>query len=207
MSEYQVLFCPFCRESFEGKKTCPEHDLALVGFADLSPDPLDPENFPEVIDETPLGLFEPTFGRGYVAAGALLIASAYLVTFLRHPTGLTGIVTQSLLKSVPSLGTPALVSLTVLFVLYRRRTPRALRSVRLLVPLLACVPPISCVWALQRIEQGMFLWPSGEQVLRVVPGLAVYVMGFASLLIFVGGLRLGVLPRAIRNRRSVGSLE
>ena len=25
-----ILFCPFCRESFEGEAVCPEHDLELV---------------------------------------------------------------------------------------------------------------------------------------------------------------------------------
>ena len=31
-SSTAVLFCPFCRESFEGETHCPEHELALVPF-------------------------------------------------------------------------------------------------------------------------------------------------------------------------------
>ena len=30
-----LLFCPFCRECFEGEAQCPEHELALVRFEDL----------------------------------------------------------------------------------------------------------------------------------------------------------------------------
>ncbi len=207
MTEHQVLFCPFCRESFEGKLACPEHELALVGFEKLGPDPLDPENLPEVIDETPLGLVEPAFGRGYVAAGAMLNAAAFLCDFLRSPNESVGIATRSLVAYAPSLWTPGLVSFTLLFTLYRRRTPRALRSVRLLVPILAFVSPIACFWAFQRIEQGVLMWPSGRQVIDTVPGTAVYLIALASALIFFGGLRFGVLPRNLRKRRSIGAFE
>ncbi len=207
MTEHQVLFCPFCRESFEGKTTCPEHELPLVGFEKLGPDPFDPENLPEVVDETPLGLVEPSFGRGYVAAGAFLNAFALVCEFLRAPGENMGIPTFALLAYVPSLWTPVLVSFTLLFTMYRRRTPRAMRSVRVLVPLLAFVSPISCWWAFRRIEQAVLMWPSGRQVIQAEPGIAVYVVALASLLIFGGGLRFGVLPKDIRNRGSVGSLE
>src|SRR5690348_17144314 len=109
MTEHQVLFCPFCRESFEGATRCPEHDLALVGFEKLGPDPFDPENMPEVIDETPLSTFDPVFGRGYVAAGAILNALAFPCDLVRAQPHAPGVSMRELCTSIPSLWTLALV--------------------------------------------------------------------------------------------------
>lgn len=207
IEHHQVLFCPFCRESFEGKVTCPEHELALVGFERLGPDPLDPENLPEMIDETPLGVVEPSFGRGIVAAAAFLNLGAFLCDFLRSPAEPRGIAMHALLNYVPSLWTPTLVSFTLLFTLYRRRTPRALRSVRVLVALLAPISPLTCWWAYRRIEQGVLMWPSGRQVIDAEMGLAGFAVALASILMLVGAVRLGVLPRGVEKRRLVGASE
>ncbi|MFT3921461.1 MAG: hypothetical protein QM778_02880 [Myxococcales bacterium] len=195
MTDNQVLFCPFCRESFEGRTTCPEHDLTLVDFAKLGPDPLEPDNMPEVIDETPLALVEPTFGRGYVAAGAFLNALALACNFVRGSSASPGVSTRDLAVTLPSLWTLGLVSFTLLFILQRRRTPRALRSVRVLVPVLAFVSPLTAAWAFHRLSEGVLVWSTGERALHPVPGLALYLIVLASALIFFGGLRLGVLPK------------
>src|SRR3954447_13256416 len=103
MTEDQVLFCPFCRESFEGRSKCPEHDLALVGFDKLGPDPFEPENMPEVVDETPLATIDPAFGRGYVAAGALLNFLSLGFEFVRASADHPGLSTRQLAVSLPSL--------------------------------------------------------------------------------------------------------
>src|SRR3954447_21659703 len=161
MSEHQVLFCPFCRESFEGRNTCPEHDLALVGFEKLGPDPLEPENMPELIDETPLATVEPSFGRGYVAAGAFVNALALGSKFVRSSATYPGITSHALARTLPSLWTLGLVSFTLLFVLHRRRTPRELRSVRLLVPVLAWISPLTVAWAFHRLQDGVLVWATG----------------------------------------------
>lgn len=200
MTEHQVLFCPFCRESFEGRNTCPEHDLALVGFEKLGPDPLEPENMPELMDETPLATVEPSFGRGYVAAGAFLNALALGCTFVKGSAAWPGVTTHALARTLPSLWTLGLVSFTLLFILQRRRTPRALRSVRVLVPILACISPITAAWAFHRLQDGVLVWATGERALDPVPGLAIYLIALASCLIFYGGFRLGVLPKPPETR-------
>jgi hypothetical protein len=200
MTEHQVLFCPFCRESFEGRTTCPEHDLVLVGFEKLGPDPFDPENMPEVIDETPLGLVEPTFGRGFVAAGAFLNALALGCNFIRGSAASPGVTTRELASTLPSLWTLGLVSFTLLFILQRRRTPRALRSVRVLVPVLAFISPLTALWALHRVNDGVLVWATGQRAVNPVPGLALYVIALATAFTLYGGLRLGVLPKRKETR-------
>jgi hypothetical protein len=200
MPHNQILFCPFCRESFEGRDTCPEHDLALVGFEKLGPDPFELENLPEVIDQTPLATVDPAFGRGWVAGGALLIALAFPCEFVRVPGLVPTPSTGQLAGNLPSLWTLALVSFTLLFILKRRNTPRALRSVRLLVPLLALVPVGTVAWVLHRLEQGIFVYATGQRIRGGQPSVAVYLIGIASLLIFFGGLRLGALPSNLKTR-------
>jgi hypothetical protein len=203
MSEDQVLFCPFCRESFEGRTACPEHDLALVSFEKLGPDPFEPENMPEVIDETPLAAIDPSFGRGYVGVGALLNGMALSCDFVRARAGHPGLSTRALAVSLPSLWTLALVSFTLLFILKRRRTPRAMRSVRVLVPVLALVSPASVAWALHRVDQGVIVWATGQRLVGAEAGSAIYVVGVASCLILWGGLRLGVLPRGLKKTTQI----
>jgi hypothetical protein len=90
---------------------------------------------------------------------------------------------------VPSLWTLLLVSFTVLFALTRRRTLRRLRSLRVLVPLLALLSPLTLGWAVARL-----IGLTGMVDLRL--GAAVYVVVGASLLLLVGGVRLGSAPAA-----------
>src|SRR5436190_1914040 len=77
VSSDAVLFCPFCRESFEGQAHCPTHDLALVPFRELGPE-LDPAR-----DQERLPLATPAFGRGLVLAGALLSLLALFLPLAR----------------------------------------------------------------------------------------------------------------------------
>jgi hypothetical protein len=196
MTEHQVLFCPFCRECFEGQSSCPEHDLALVRLEQLGPDPLDPENSPEAVDERPLATIDPRFGRGWVAGAAVLSALAFLLEFVRGVNGTEGLTTRELAILLPSLWTLPLVTFTLLFILRRRRTPRALRSVRVLVPLVSLVTPATAAWALLRLHQGAAVWATGGRVIGMDVGPAVYVTVVAGIVGVIGGVRLGVLPRS-----------
>lgn len=199
MTEHQVLFCPFCRESFEEVRACPEHDLPLVTFAELGPDPLDPQNQPEVIDTTELATWDLRFGRGYVAASALLVALAFLLEFVQG-VGTSGLTTRELAVTLPSLWTLPLVTFTLLFILRRRRTPRALRSVRVLVPLVALIAPATAAWAIYQLERGAAVWATGGRVIGMSLGPAVYVLALAACLGVWGGVRLGALPRSLSRR-------
>lgn len=189
MAEHQVLFCPFCRESFEGRGSCPDHELTLVSFDQLRPDesahePDDELDEPKAkvpVDDRPLSLLEPRYGRGVVALGALFDLLALVLRPLELP-GHQLVRTYQLARAVPSLWTLLLVAFTVFFALSRRRTPRALRSLRVLMPLLALVSPAALVWAFIRLGG-----TNGHPL-----GGAVYAVAVSSLLLLYGGLGLGV---------------
>lgn len=186
MAEHQVLFCPFCGESFEHQTRCPEHELSLVAFDQLPINSALIDDEPEAdelalralpSDDRPLALLEPQHGRGLVALGALLNLSA-LALPLSGAEGTGSVAAYRLARAIPSLGTLALVSFTVLYALGRRRTLRRLRGLRVLVPLLALLSPLSLGWASLRLGASR-------------PGGAVYAVAVASLLLLTGGLRLG----------------
>jgi hypothetical protein len=87
------------------------------------------------------------------------------------------------------------VSFTLLFVLQRRRSPRALRGMRVLVPVLAALPPATVLWELGRLRAGAAPWLTRGSALALGP--AVYVVVAAAVLTMWGGLRLGLAgPRA-----------
>jgi hypothetical protein len=191
MAEHQVLFCPFCRESFEGLESCPEHDLRLVPFSKLAPDQSEKTTLSHVDEDQSLALYELRFGRAYVALGALANLLALPLPLIRLSGG-KSYSTLFVAAARPALWTLALVTFTLLFVLQRRRTLRALRGMRVLVPLLACVSPATVLWELQRLRGGAAAWLTRGEPLELGP--ALYVVLAAAVVIAVGGTRLGVQP-------------
>lgn len=198
MPAHQVLFCPFCRESFEDRARCPEHDLPLVAFDRLGPDPLEAEHDPDVVDTTPLEPLDPRFGRLWVALGAVLNALTLGFEFVRGVGPSAGLSVRELAITAPSLWTVPLVSFVLLFVLRRRRTPRALRGLRVLVPMLAFVSPLTFGWVMWRLHHGVAVWATGQRTIGLDVGSAWYVMALASMFILVGGIKLGVHPKSVR---------
>jgi len=189
MAEHQVLFCPFCRESFEGLRTCPEHDLGLVPFSKLAPDPSEIRRLSHVDEDEVLPSFEPRFGRALVALGALANLLALPLALIRLPGG-KSYSTLFVAATRPALWTLGLVTFTLFFVLQRRRSLRALRGMRVLVPVLACVSPATLLWELLRLRSGAASWLTRGEPFELGP--AVYVVAGAALLVGVGGARLGV---------------
>ncbi len=192
MAAHQVLFCPFCRESFEDLTRCPDHDLVLIGFDRLGPDPLDAAHDPDVIDNAPLDALDLRFGRGWVAAAAVLNALALGCEFVRGVGPSAGLSVRELAVTAPSLWTLPIVSFVLLYALRRRNTPRALRGLRVLVPMLAFVTPLTFGWVMWRLHQGVAVWATGKRTIGLDPGSAWYVVAVASLMMLIGGLRLGV---------------
>ena len=190
MAEHQVLFCPFCRESFEGCTRCPAHELPLVGFDALTPDehdadPLDAD--PLDVDDArrlppgdrPLALLDPQRGRGLVALAALLDALALALPVVSLEPG-RSLRTYELARALPALWSLALVSFTLLFVLVRRRTPRALASLRVLVPLLALVTLGVVGWLRLKLGEAALAW-----------GPATALVTIAAVPMMIAGVRLG----------------
>jgi hypothetical protein len=192
MAKHQVLFCPFCRESFEDLESCPEHELRLVPLAllpadehadeseqdELTVDRELAERLPALPEDRELALFAPQHGRALVAVGALLNALALALPLVRLE-GAPMLTTFELARARPSLWTLALVSFTSLYALARRRSLRQLRGLRVLVPLLALVSPATLLAVLRPL--------AGRSEL----GMAVYVVAAAALLLGYGGARLG----------------
>lgn len=192
MAEHQVLFCPFCRESFEGCARCPAHELPLVPFAALSPtrDGEDGEADDDDLDDDerdarlapadrPLALFDLGHGRGLVALAALLDALALVLPLVSLEVG-RSLRTYELARALPALWSLGLVSFTLLFALVRRRSPRALASLRVLVPLLALISVALVGWLFHKLDEVALGW-----------GPAGYVIVLAALLMAIGGVRLG----------------
>jgi hypothetical protein len=192
MSEHQVLFCPFCRESYEGAKVCPDHDLPLVPWGRLAAAPHEHEP-DEAGDHEALRIWELGSGRGLVVAAALLNAGALLGALgSAQDPPLGNHAALAFCAAFPVLWTLPLVSFTLLFVLGRRRTRAGLRSMRLLVPLLG-LPSLAALAVvdhrLGRPAGTLFLGLHGSG-----PGTSVYAAVGASLCMVVGGLRLGGHP-------------
>ncbi|MBW2210554.1 MAG: hypothetical protein JRG67_05830 [Deltaproteobacteria bacterium] len=61
----KILFCPFCRDGFEGRTECPEHELTLVPIDKL------PRKAEATLQSVTL-FVDPRLGRGAVLFGAAL---------------------------------------------------------------------------------------------------------------------------------------
>jgi hypothetical protein len=185
MTQHQVLFCPFCREGFEGMASCPDHALRLVPRDQIAPtltgddEPGDDEPNDRTVhpDERAIALLDPRHGRSLVALGGGLAGAALLLELA--PLGGRPLPTYQIATVLPSLWTLLLVCFCVFYVLARRRTPRALRSLRVLVPLLGGVVMLTLAMAVKRLGT------------LVMSGTAAYVMVASALLLVWGGARLG----------------
>ena len=184
-----VRFCPFCRESYEDTDICPEHGLVLVDFLSL----------PRELDAEPgdawLGL-GISHQRGWIVLGVLLM----LLAFDLPMASLSGQVSASntlwelanarskTLWLIPMVCTALLVTL------HRRRTPDQLRSVRVVVMLLAVVPAVVVGLTAGGIIEATQLMSAKMGGVEVHFGWGAWLTCAAVLPLLWGGLRLG-LPR------------
>ncbi len=190
----EVLFCPFCGEAFEGLTHCPEHELGLLPWAQL------PGAAERALPEREsLAWFSPRLGRGWVAASALLWLLAFAALPLGNVSGslhMGGSMLQLALRGTPRLWLLPVAAWAELAILYRRRSPHALRGARLAVVLVGCVPLLSAVstWFSARRAVALLAARDGQQ-LQLHVGSGLYAVALASLPLIVAGLRLGVPPR------------
>lgn len=187
-----VLFCPFCREPFEGLLHCPTHDLALVPFRELGPE-LDPAR-----DQERLPLATPGFGRGLVLAGSMLSLLAFLLPLARFSGQLE--VTNTMLELARGrdgarLWLVPLAALSQLVVLHRRRSLIALRGARLTVLVFALVPSLAVGSALFGVRAAAEVLSTrmGSHV-ELHIGVAAWLVWLAALPMLYGGAKLGVRP-------------
>lgn len=182
-----VLFCPFCRESFEGEAVCPEHELALVAWDDL----------PKAArrDDEVMPWWSPALGRGLLAAGAAGTLLAFLACPLASTEGalrMGGSMLKLALLGSPKLWLVVMGPLALLAILYRRRTPLALRRARLAALVSALVAPGAAYWAFEtaRVATAELAAREGSPIaLRLDVG--GYVVIACALLSCTAALRLG----------------
>jgi hypothetical protein len=141
--EPKILFCPFCRDGFEGVAECPEHELTLL--------PIDrmPRLAERSFDEVAF-FADPRLGRGGVLLGAVLVAVGFLAPFV-HARGLDASALEVAIDGAHNLWLTPGAAVGVLGVLWRRRSAPAMRGARLAVLGLALAGALPLVYTSRRI--------------------------------------------------------
>ncbi len=189
-----LLFCPFCRECFEGEKECPDHELVLVPFTQLPS--MQEASLPG--DEERVAPYDLRFGRGWVFLSAALMFVGFMLRFVTatYPD-------QELRASGFAIAThqaanlwmvPA-IAVTAVAILLRRRSPWEMRASRVAIPALAIVALTSIGYTLYQIWRGAS--DVAERVgveTSVSIGEGAVTMAVAAVLMVASSLRLGVMP-------------
>lgn len=187
----RLLFCPFCRECYEGETSCPEHELPLVDFSEL---PRQAHERRLAGWEEDLDPWDPRFGRGFLAAGAALTGLGFFLPFASgvfddDPMAWTGLD----LATGPAriLWTVPFVVAVYVYLLVRRRTPLQMLGARLVAVLLAFMPPLSVGYSMWAMNNGLELLHGGGVLYWGAGPWAIFA---GSALLLVGGVRFGVVP-------------
>lgn len=188
-------FCPFCRECFEGVEVCPDHELRLVDFTDLPR-----QSEPRVVrDDTVLGPLEWRHGRGASAVGAVLAIVGFFLPLFTYVVGEQSVATGGMelaTTRAPALWTIPFAGGVILAILGRRRTPGALRGARLVAPIVGAMPVMSLIYAGTRVAHAAAAATAATGV-ESIPGFGAgaWLVALGSLLMIVGGVRLGSMPK------------
>jgi hypothetical protein len=193
----EVLFCPFCGEAFEGLSHCPEHELALLPWAAL-PRPLGAAP----IEGAPLAWFSPRLGRGWLAGAVSVTLLAFALLPLARVDGalrMGGSMLSLALANSPRLWLVPAAGWAALLILYRRRTPNAMRGARLALMLVGCVPAAAVAWAFAGAKAAVALLDARlGGGLRLHVGAGSYAIWIATLPWWVAAARLGSTKAARR---------
>ncbi len=191
-----LLFCPFCRECFEGEEVCPDHELVLVPW-DRLPKRLDVDDTPS--DDEALQMYDLRFGRGWLMGAAALSLVGFVLPMVTTSSTEDSIVSTGMevaSRVAPNLFVIPAIAMGIMSILFRRRTLRAMRGARLVVPAMAAVGIFSLAFTLYRIREGAV--QLGEELGTTVttePDIGVWVMAFAMATALIAGLRLGAVRR------------
>lgn len=187
----EVLFCPFCGESFEDARTCPEHEIPLVDFAELER----VRGATALADDAQVAPWDPRHGRGFVFAGSLTMLAGFFCPFVRAdfqgtPIVATGLEVAS--GNAMNLWVVPALAVTLSSIVMRRRTPAAMRGARLALPALALVAAVSVGYTLYRVNGGANLIEQRfGQGVDITALFGPFVVLGGALLAALGGLRLG----------------
>lgn len=191
----ELLFCPFCREPFEGARSCPEHELALVSWRELPA-------LAEDSERTRLGLFSPRLGRAWVMAGAAMNLLGFLLPLavMQQESRMAGSLLQLARGHAVRLWLVPTTVVALGLILHRRRTARAMRGARLAVLLLAAVPITAVGLTLRGAYAAAELMEAKSRMpVAVELGAGSWLVAVGCACLAFGGIRLGVV-RAVRVR-------
>ena len=188
-----MLFCPFCKEGFDDLVRCPHHDVELVSLRVLGQ-----LSAARVPDDQRMPWWSPKLGRGFLLSSALLTLLAFFCPFgelLGDVTVSNTLFTLARGRALRLWVVP-MAALALLFMLFRRRTPAAMRGARLSALFVSCLPSavVLITWfGARRAAEVMATSSGGELEFRLGLG-SVLVLGSGALAL-VGSLRLGVQPK------------
>ena len=199
-AEAPLLFCPFCKECYEGIAQCPDHELTLVPF-DALPRDAEEDSLPG--DEDRLVGFDPRFGRGIVALGVALMLGSFAAPMMEVTTTTQSRVFSAYaaaLTNAPNLWTIPFVAAMFVAFLARRRTPSELRGARAAGVALSLTPFVSMAYSWWRVTTGAAtLTERSGQLIEIHAHWGFVMTSVACLVLLWGSLRLGIYPqRALR---------
>ena len=139
----EILFCPFCRDGFEGLTECPEHELTLVAIDRL------PRRGSRPPDEARF-FADLRMGRGGVLAGAALVIGGFFMPFVRAG-GLEASAMEVAIDGAQNLWLTPIAAAIMVWVLWRRRTASAMRAARVAVLGLALAGAMPLLYTGRRI--------------------------------------------------------
>jgi len=173
----KILFCPFCRDGFEGRTECPEHELMLVPIDKLP-------RKAEAALESVTFFGDPRLGRGIVLFGAVLVLAGFIAPLVRG-AGISASALEVAIDGADNLWlTPGAAS-ALLWILSRRRSRDALRAARAAVLGLALGAALPLIYTTRRIELVAEAYTSDVEWLWglwvMVAGLVIAAIGSRGL--------------------------
>lgn len=184
-----MLFCPFCREAFEATTRCPDHELELVAWHQL------PREVPTISDDALLAPYSMAVGRGWVFVGVALTLIAFVLPMLTlsGATELHANMLRFASLRAGKLWMVPLSGLAQLTMMFRRRTPSSLRSVRVAVAAVALMPSLALAVTLLGVKTAAdALSERTGELTSMTIEWGSYLVFAAAIPMLVGALRLGV---------------
>jgi hypothetical protein len=139
----RILFCPFCRDAFEGCAECPEHELTLVAIDQL---PRTPER---ALDSVTF-FVDPRLGRGLVLLGATLILLGFVAPFV-SARAVSASALEVAIDGAGNLWLTPGAALALVWILWRRRSRDTMRTARFAVLGLALGGALPLIYTTRRI--------------------------------------------------------
>ncbi|MBX3272426.1 MAG: hypothetical protein KF729_19360 [Sandaracinaceae bacterium] len=191
-NDARLLFCPFCRECYEGETVCPVHELRLVDFTAL-PKQAHERDLPGLEDD--VDPWDVRFGRGWIALGALFVLVGFFMPFASATVEDQSVSWSGLdLANGPArtMWTVPFVAALYVWLLLRRRSVVKMAGARLVAFLLAFAPAASVVYSMVNMWRGIERL-HGAGLLEW--GLGIPVIAAGAALLAIGAVRFGLVPR------------